>query len=160
MSKRISFQGVDGAYSQLAVNDFFSGAETLPCKTFEIALNEAEVGNVDYAMIPIENSAAGRVADIHYLLPKYKLQIHGEHFQPVEHNLLCKPDAKIEDIKYWSGTIKNIYNALKLNKRIKIIKIDKNKSADIFRFKDFNIVEFTTKACALDYDSMDASIES
>ena len=58
MSKRISFQGVDGAYSQLAVNDFFSGAETLPCKTFEIALNEAESGNVDYAMIPIENSAA------------------------------------------------------------------------------------------------------
>ena len=53
MSKRISFQGVDGAYSQLAVNDFFSGAETLPCKTFEIALNEAELGNVDYAMIPI-----------------------------------------------------------------------------------------------------------
>ena len=47
MSKRISFQGVDGAYSQLAVKDFFSGAETLPCKTFEIALNEAESGNVD-----------------------------------------------------------------------------------------------------------------
>ena len=70
MSKRISFQGVDGAYSQLAVKDFFSGAETLPCKTFEIALNEAELGNVDYAMIPIENSAAGRVADIHRLIPK------------------------------------------------------------------------------------------
>ena len=75
MSKRISFQGVDGAYSQLAVNDFFSGAETLPCKTFEIALNEAESGNVDYAMIPIENSAAGRVADIHRLIPKSNLHI-------------------------------------------------------------------------------------
>ena len=47
MSKKISFQGVDGAYSQLAVQDFFSGAETLPCKTFEIALSEAELGNVD-----------------------------------------------------------------------------------------------------------------
>ena len=51
-------------------------------------------------MIPIENSLAGRVADIHYLLPKYKLQIHGEYFLPVEHNLLGKPDATIEDIKY------------------------------------------------------------
>ena len=76
MSKRISFQGVDGAYSQLAVKDFFSGAETLPCKTFEIALNEAELGNVDYAMIPIENSAAGRVADIHRLIPKSNLHIN------------------------------------------------------------------------------------
>jgi len=99
MSKRISLQGVDGAYSQLAVNDFFSGAETLPCKTFEIALNEAELGNVDYAMIPIENSAAGRVADIHRLIPKSNLHINFEHFQKVEHKLLIHPDSKIENIK-------------------------------------------------------------
>ncbi len=99
MSKRISFQGVDGAYSQLAVKDFFSGAETLPCKTFEIALNEAELGNVDYAMIPIENSAAGRVADIHRLIPKSNLHINFEHFQKVEHKLLIHPDSKIENIK-------------------------------------------------------------
>ncbi len=99
MSKKISFQGVDGAYSQLAVQDFFSGAETLPCKTFEIALSEAEVGNVDYAMIPIENSAAGRVADIHRLIPKSNLHINFEHFQKVEHKLLIHPDSKIENIK-------------------------------------------------------------
>ena len=99
MSKRVSFQGVDGAYSQLAVKDFFSGAETLPCKTFEIALNEAELGNVDYAMIPIENSAAGRVADIHRLIPKSNLHINFEHFQKVEHKLLIHPDSKIENIK-------------------------------------------------------------
>ena len=99
MSKRISFQGVDGAYSQLAVKDFFSGAETLPCKTFEIALNEAELGNVYYAMIPIENSAAGRVADIHRLIPKSNLHINFEHFQKVEHKLLIHPDSKIENIK-------------------------------------------------------------
>ena len=99
MSKRVSFQGVDGAYSQLAVKDFFSGAETLPCKTFEIALNEAELGNVVYAMIPIENSAAGRVADIHRLIPKSNLHINFEHFQKVEHKLLIHPDSKIENIK-------------------------------------------------------------
>ena len=99
MSKRISFQGVDGAYSQLAVKDFFSGAETLPCKTFEIALNEAELGNVDYAMIPIENSAAGRVADIHRLLPKSDLHINFEHFQKVEHKLLIHPETHQGQIK-------------------------------------------------------------
>ena len=99
MSKKISFQGVDGAYSQLAVQEFFSGAETLPCKTFEIALSEAELGNVDYAMIPIENSAAGRVADIHRLIPKSNLHINFEHFQKVEHKLLIHPDSKIENIR-------------------------------------------------------------
>ena len=99
MNKKISFQGVDGAYSQLAVQEFFPGSETLPCKTFEIALNEAELGNVDYAMIPIENSAAGRVADIHRLIPKSNLHINAEHFQKVEHKLLIHPDSKIEDIK-------------------------------------------------------------
>ena len=99
MSKKISFQGVDGAYSQLAVQDFFLGAKTLPCKTFEIALNEAELGNVDYAMIPIENSAAGRVADIHRLIPKSNLHINFEHFQKVEHKLLIHPESKIENIK-------------------------------------------------------------
>jgi len=62
-------------------------------------LNEAELGNVDYAMIPIENSAAGRVADIHRLIPKSNLHINFEHFQKVEHKLLIHPDSKIENIK-------------------------------------------------------------
>ncbi len=99
MSKKISFQGVEGAYSHLAVQDFFPGADPLPCKTFEIALNQAELGNVDYAMIPIENSAAGRVADIHRLIPKSNLHINFEHFQKVEHKLLIHPDSKLENIK-------------------------------------------------------------
>ena len=81
------------------MQEFFPGAEPLPCKTFEIALNEAEIGNVDYAMIPIENSAAGRVADIHRLIPKSNLHINFEHFQKVEHKLLIHPDSKIENIK-------------------------------------------------------------
>ena len=82
------------------MQEFFPGAEPLPCKTFEIALNEAEIGNVDYAMIPIENSAAGRVADIHRLIPKSNLHINFEHFQKVEHNLLVKKGTKLNDIKY------------------------------------------------------------
>ena len=98
MSK-ISFQGVEGAYSNLAVQEFFPNAEPMPCKTFEIAIQEAESGNADYAMIPIENSAAGRVADIHRLLPKSQLHISHEHFQKVDHKLLIHPNAQLDNVK-------------------------------------------------------------
>ena len=99
MGKKISFQGVEGAYSHLAVQEFFPESEPVPCKTFEIAISKAESEQVDYAMIPIENSAAGRVADIHRLLPKSDLHINFEHFQRVEHKLLIHPESKIENIK-------------------------------------------------------------
>jgi len=99
MSKKISFQGVEGAYSHLAVQEFFPNAEAVPCKTFELAITAAESGDVDYAMIPIENSAAGRVADIHRLLPKSDLHINFEHFQKVEHKLLIHPETHQGQIK-------------------------------------------------------------
>ena len=99
MSKKVSFQGVEGAYSHLAVQEFFSNAEAVPCKTFELAITAAESGDVDYAMIPIENSAAGRVADIHRLLPKSDLHINFEHFQKVEHKLLIHPETHQGQIK-------------------------------------------------------------
>ena len=99
MSKKVSFQGVEGAYSHLAVQEFFPNAEAVPCKTFELAIKAAESGDVDYAMIPIENSAAGRVADIHRLLPKSDLHINFEHFQKVEHKLLIHPETHQGQIK-------------------------------------------------------------
>ena len=99
MSKKVSFQGVDGAYSHLAVQEFFPNTKAIPCKTFELAITAAESGDVDYAMIPIENSAAGRVADIHRLLPKSDLHINFEHFQKVEHKLLIHPEAQQDQIK-------------------------------------------------------------
>ena len=99
MSKKVSFQGVEGAYSHLAVQEFFPDAEAVPCKTFELAITAAESGEVDYAMIPIENSAAGRVADIHRLIPKSDLHINFEHFQKVEHKLLIHPEAQQDKIK-------------------------------------------------------------
>ena len=99
MSKKVSFQGVEGAYSHLAVQEFFPHAEAVPCKTFELAITAAESGDVDYAMIPIENSAAGRVADIHRLLPKSDLHINFEHFQKVEHKLLIHPETHQGQIK-------------------------------------------------------------
>ena len=99
MSKKVSFQGVEGAYSHLAVQEFFPNSEAVPCKTFELAITAAESGDVDYAMIPIENSAAGRVADIHRLLPKSDLHINFEHFQKVEHKLLIHPETHQGQIK-------------------------------------------------------------
>lgn len=99
MSKKVSFQGVEGAYSHLAVQEFFPNAVAIPCKTFELAIKAAESGEVDYAMIPIENSAAGRVADIHRLLPKSDLHINFEHFQKVEHKLLIHPKSGQDQIK-------------------------------------------------------------
>ena len=97
---KIAIQGELGAYSHIAANNLFENAEIKTCATFEETFKEAYENHDLKIIIPIENSLAGRVADIHYLLPKYKLQIHGEYFLHVEHNLLCKPEATIKDIKY------------------------------------------------------------
>ena len=96
---KIAFQGEKGAYSHLACTEIFPNIEPQSCSTFEEAFVLAR-DNPEYKIIiPIENSLAGRVADIHYLIPKFKLQIHAEHFQKVSHNLLGIKDSKIEDIK-------------------------------------------------------------
>ena len=96
---KIGFQGEEGAYSHLASLEVFPNVDTVACPTFEEVFQLAK-DNPEYKIvIPIENSLAGRVADIHYLIPKYKLQIHAEHFQKVSHNLLGIKGAKIKDIK-------------------------------------------------------------
>ena len=97
---KIGIQGELGAYSHIAVENLYKNAEIKTCSTFEDTFSLAYNDQTYKIVIPIENSLAGRVADIHYLLPKYKLQIHGEYFLPVEHKLLGKPDATIEEIKY------------------------------------------------------------
>ena len=96
---KIAIKGELGAYSHIAVENLFKDAEIKTCTTFEETFKQAYNDPSCKIVIPIENSLAGRVADIHYLLPKYKLQIHGEYFLNVEHNLLCKPEATLQDIK-------------------------------------------------------------
>ena len=96
---KIAFQGEEGAYSHLASLEIFPNAEVKACATFEEAFQLAKDNSEYKIVIPIENSLAGRVADIHYLIPKYKLQIHAEHFQKVNHNLLAIKGTKLEDIK-------------------------------------------------------------
>ncbi len=99
MKKKIAFQGAAGAYSDLACRSVFPDVETLPCLAFEDAFAAVRESRVDLAMIPIENSVAGRVADVHHLLPEGGLHIVGEHYQPVVHHLLGLPGAKLSDIR-------------------------------------------------------------
>jgi len=96
---KIAFQGEKGAYSHLASLEMFPNIEAIPCPTFEGAFQLAKDDSKYKIIIPIENSLAGRVADIHYLIPKYKLQIHAEHFQKVTHNLLGIKGSEMKDIK-------------------------------------------------------------
>ena len=96
---KVAFQGEKGAYSHLACQEIFPNVDAASCTTFEEAFQLAKDNSEYKIVIPIENSLAGRVADIHYLIPKYKLQIHAEHFQKVTHNLLGIKGSKMEDIK-------------------------------------------------------------
>lgn len=100
MKNKIAFQGELGAYSHLAATKMFGSVEVVPCKTFEDVFQICKKNNNIISVIPIENSLAGRVADIHYLLPKYKLKIIGEYFHKVEHCLLANKGVKLKDIKF------------------------------------------------------------
>jgi prephenate dehydratase len=98
-AQRVSYQGEPGANSHLACREVFPGLEAVACATFEDALAAVKTGDARHAMIPIENSVAGRVADIHHLLPGAGLHIVGEHFLRVRHQLLAVPGATLETVK-------------------------------------------------------------
>ena len=98
-SRMIAFQGAPGAYSDLACRQAFPEMETLPCVQFEDAFAAVREGKAALGMIPIENSVAGRVADIHHLMPDSGLYIIGEHFEPVHHHLLAVPGASMGTIR-------------------------------------------------------------
>jgi prephenate dehydratase len=95
----ISFQGRPGAYSDLACRTALPDQPTLPCDTFEAAIDAVRSGAAELAMLPCENSLAGRVPDIHSLLPSSGLHIVGEHFQRVEHCLLGVRGAAVSDVR-------------------------------------------------------------
>lgn len=95
----VAFQGEIGAYSHLACAKYLPGSETLPCPTFEDAFDAIASGRADVGMIPVENSLAGRVADIHHLLPESGLHIVGERFLPIHHQLLTRKGAALDQLK-------------------------------------------------------------
>ena len=96
---KIAFQGEPGANSHIAIVEAYPDAEPMPCATFEDALSAISSGEADLGMIPIENSVAGRVADIHHLLPDSGLHIVGEWFLPIHHQLMAPRGAKLAEIK-------------------------------------------------------------
>ena len=98
-SKKIVFQGEPGANSHLAISEVYPDYQAVPCATFEDAFAAVTGGEAERAMIPIENSVAGRVADIHHLMPDSNLHIIAEHFMPVRHQLLAPKGATIKDIR-------------------------------------------------------------
>ena len=96
---RIAFQGLLGAYSHLACRVAFPGHDPLPCPSFEAAMAAVRDGAAELAMLPCENSLAGRVPDMHALLPGSGLFLVGEHFQRVEHCLLGPPGATLAGVR-------------------------------------------------------------
>jgi prephenate dehydratase len=98
-TNRIAFQGDYGANSDMACRDQFPEMSPLPCPTFEDAFIAVETGDADLAMIPIENTLAGRVADIHRLLPESRLHIVGEYFMPIRFQLMVLPGVTHDEIR-------------------------------------------------------------
>ena len=157
MSKlKIAFQGEKGAYSHIACEEIFKGVEIKTCATFEETFNTAFEDESYRIVIPIENSLAGRVADIHYLLPKYKLQIYAEHFQTVQHCLLVKKESSIKDIKYVRSHSQAIGQCQKIIKKYNfqsIISADTAGSAkDLSENNDNSIAAIASELSAKIYD--------
>tara|TARA_B100000886_G_scaffold158499_1_gene108082 strand:- start:103 stop:945 length:843 start_codon:yes stop_codon:yes gene_type:complete len=152
---KVAFQGELGAYSHIAINELFENPEIKTCATFEETFKVAFENEDFKIVIPLENSLAGRVADIHYLLPKYKLQIHAEHFQIVEHNLLAKENTNLKNIKYVRSHSQAIGQCQKIimeNKYKTIISADTAGSAkELSDGKDNSIAAIASKLSARIY---------
>jgi len=98
-AKTIAFQGVNAAHTDLACRKAYPGLKTLPCHTFDEVFDAVETSKADMGMIPIENSQAGRVAEIHNLWPGKNVHIVAEHFQAIAHHLFVPPGTLLENVK-------------------------------------------------------------
>jgi prephenate dehydratase len=123
MTNRIAFQGEPGANSHLASREVYPDYEPMPCATFEDAFSAVGNGGAAFAMIPIENSVAGRVADIHHLMPHSGLHIVAEHFMPVRHQLLAPKGAAIEDIQTVESHVHALGQCRKILRRLGVKQI-------------------------------------
>ncbi|MGN6572238.1 MAG: prephenate dehydratase [Pseudolabrys sp.] len=118
--KKIIFQGELGANSHIACREAYPDYEPIPCPTFEDCFSAMTAGDVDLGMIPIENSVAGRVADIHHLMPTSKLHIIAEWFLPIRNQLMAPKGASLKTIKTVEshvmalGQCRNVIRQLKL----------------------------------------------
>jgi prephenate dehydratase len=99
MSAKIAFQGRIGAYSHLACKTLHPSMEVMPCHTFDEVFEAVETGKAALGAIPVDNSTAGRVADVHHLMPKTSLSIIEEYFQPIHHCLVAPKGASLQSVK-------------------------------------------------------------
>ena len=136
---KVAFQGDKGAYSHLASLEIFPNADVKPCSTFEETFKLATENSEYKIVVPITNSSTGPVASIHYLIPKYKLQIHAEHFQKISHYLLGVKGSKLKDIKTvrsHAQAIDQVHKFISDNKLIPIISADTAGSAKFISEKN------------------------
>jgi prephenate dehydratase len=114
---KIAFQGEPGANSDIASRARFPNMQPEPCASFEDAFNALETGATELAMIPIENSVAGRVADIHHLLPHSDAHIIDEYFLPIEFHLMALPGVKLDEIEVVASHVHALGQCRKLIRR-------------------------------------------
>ncbi len=120
MRLRIAYQGEPGANSHIACLEAYPDGEALACGTFEDAFQAVKEGEADLAMIPIDNSVAGRVADIHHLMPRANLSIIGEHFLRVHHQLMVLPGVSLADIATVHSHVHALGQCRKVIRELKI----------------------------------------
>ncbi len=153
---KIVYQGSPGAYSHLAAEKIYPKSEFMSCNTFEDCFKNC-YENEDYkTIIPVENSIAGRVADIQYLINKYKLQIYAEHFQEIKHNLMILKNNDLKNVKSvrsHSQAISQCQKLINLNKFEPIIAADTAGSAKyISEKKIINEAAIASELAAKIYD--------
>lgn len=163
---KITYQGVTGAYSHIAAQNLFPDAEYIACETFELAMNTVQSGKADFAVIPVENSNAGRVADVHFLLPETGLSIIGEYFLRVEHQLLGLSGAKLSDLTTVSShpqALSQCSDFIRQHNLMPLARIDTAKSCqEIISWQDKSKAAIASKLAAKIYglDILAANIEN
>src|SRR5438067_10998216 len=122
-AQTIAVQGQPGAYSDLACRHVFPAMTTLPCHAFEDAFAAVRDGKAALAMMPIENSVAGRVADIHHLMPDSGLFIIGEHFERVNHHLLALPGSSLRSLRTVRSHVHALSHCRKLIRKLRLSQV-------------------------------------
>src|SRR5476649_2941919 len=150
--KKIIFQGEPGANSDLACREAYPDYEPVPCPTFEDCFTALSAGEVDLGMIPIENSVAGRVADIHHLMPTAKLHIIAEWFLPIRNQLMAPKGASLKTIKSVQSHVMALGQCRKIIRDLKlkpVVAADTAGSArEVAEAKDFSRAAIASRLAA------------
>ena len=154
--KIISFQGLEGAYSDLVCRKYYKGYETIPCYSFEQAINTVERRKAEIALIPVENNIAGRVADMHFLLENINLKVIAEHYHKIEHHLMTKRNLKLTDVK---KVFSHIHALGQCKNNIRKLKLQANNFVDtagaakfVSESSDNNVAAIASKLASEIYD--------